>query len=156
MTGMNNKMLVQDGRVKTISKLRDYFVQREEVLMAFLFGSWARNQEGFESDLDMAVYFKPKTDILEWQTDSYYVNEKEIWLEIERIVGMEVDFLVLNRAPATVADTALKGLPIVIKDRKRYMDFLLRVTSEAIDFREWVEGYWRIKEKRRYEAAARG
>jgi len=69
---------------------------------------------------------------------------------------MEVDFLVLNRAPATVADTALKGLPIVIKDRKRYMDFLLRVTSEAIDFREWVEGYWRIKEKRRYEAAARG
>jgi len=74
MTGMNNKMLVQDGRVKTISKLRDYFVQREEVLMAFLFGSWARNQEGFESDLDMAVYFKPKTDILEWQTDSYYLN----------------------------------------------------------------------------------
>lgn len=27
------------------------------------------------------------------------------------------------------------------------MDFLLRITSEAIDFRQWVESYWNLKER---------
>jgi len=123
--------------------------------MAFLFGSWAKSQEGVESDVDIAVYFKPKTNVLEWQDpDSYYETEKQIWADIESIVEIEVDLLILNRAHATVADMALRGVPIVIKDRNLYMNFFLRITSEAIDFREWVDGYWRLKEKRKYAAVA--
>jgi hypothetical protein len=82
--------------------------------------------------------------------------KKKIWLEIEKIVDKEVDFLVLNRAPATVADAALRGIPVVIKDRKNYIDFLLRVTSEAIDFRQWVDGYWKLRERRKHETPVRG
>lgn len=149
------KELTQRKRSEMITKLKNYFQQREEVLMAFLFGSWAKNQEGLESDLDIAIYFKNPRNVLEWQADSYYETENQVWAEIERIVGMEVDFIVLNRAPATVADLALKGVPIVIKDHNCYMDFLLRITSEAIDFREWVEGYWRLKADRKYETSAR-
>ena len=155
MCGVDEKMEVQEERNKILIKLRDYFGQREEVLMSFIFGSWAKDQEGLESDLDIAVYFKPKTNILEWQADSYFETEKKIWLEIEKIVKREVDFLVLNRAPATVADAALRGIPVVIKDRKSYMDFLLRVTSEAMDFRQWVDGYWKLKERRKHETPAR-
>ncbi len=153
----DDRMLTKGDRKRIISRLRDCFEKREEVSMAFLFGSWAKNQEGIESDIDIAVYFKSKTNILEWQNiDSYYETENQIWIETEKIVGMEVDLVVLNRAPATIADSALRGIPIVIKDRNLYMDFLLRITSEAIDFREWVDGYWRLKEKRKYETTARG
>ncbi len=124
-----------------LSNLRDYFEKRREVSMAFLFGSWAKSQEGVESDVDIAVYFKPKTNVLEWQDpDSYYETEKQIWADIESIVEIEVDLLILNRAHATVADMALRGVPIVIKDRNLYMNFFLRITSEAIDFREWGDG----------------
>ena len=138
-----------------LSGLRDYLGKRREVSMAFLFGSWAKDQEGAESDMDIAVYFKPKLNALEWQNvDAYYETERTIWADIERIVEMEVDLLVLNRAHATVADSALRGIPIVIKDRNLYMNFFLRITSEAIDFREWVDGYWRLKEKRRDAFAA--
>jgi predicted nucleotidyltransferase len=153
---VDKKVGVQEERNRILIKLRDYFSQREDVLMSFIFGSWAKDQEGLESDLDIAVYFKPKTGILEWQGDSYFETEKKIWLEIEKIVEREVDFLVLNRAPATVADTALRGIPVVIKDRKSYMDFLLKVTSEAIDFRQWVDGYWKLKERRKHETPVRG
>jgi predicted nucleotidyltransferase len=61
------KMLTQDTKGKIISKLHDYFEKIEEVSMAFVFGSWEKNQECIESDIDIAVYFKPKTEILEWQ-----------------------------------------------------------------------------------------
>ena len=138
-----------------ISALRDYFKKREDVLMAFLFGSWIEDRESGESDIDIAVYLKPKRNILEWQSDNYYESEHQIWREIEKIVKKEVDLIVLNRASPTIADSALKGIPIIIKDRKFYMDFLLRITSEAIDFREWVEAFWMEKERRKYEITSR-
>ena len=138
-----------------ISALRDYFKKREDVLMAFLFGSWIKDRESGESDIDIAVYLKPKRNILEWQSDNYYESEHQIWREIEKIVKKEVDLIVLNRASPTIADSALKGIPIIIKDRKFYMDFLLRITSEAIDFREWVEAFWMEKEKRKCEITSR-
>ncbi len=90
-----------------------------------------------------------------WESsNSHYDSERQIWLEIERIVEKEVDLLVLNRATATIADGALRGLPLIIKNRNLYMDFLLRITSEAIDFRQWVEAYWTFKEQRRRGTAA--
>ncbi|MDI6704280.1 MAG: nucleotidyltransferase domain-containing protein, partial [bacterium] len=135
---------------KTVMKLKKYFTNREDIIMAFLFGSWVKGGNGIESDMDIAVYFKPKTGILEWEANTYYDNENSIWLEIERIVQREVDLLVLNRASATIAESALKGIPIIIKDHSFYIDFLLRITSEAIDFRDWIESYWSLKEKRRY------
>ncbi len=141
---------------RIVEKLGNYFEKRDDIVMAFLFGSWAKGHEGTESDIDIAVYFKPENNILEWEsTDSQYESEREIWLDIERIVEKDVDLLVLNRAAATVADSALRGYPIIIKDRNLYMDFLLRITSEAIDFRQWIDGYWTFKEQRRHGAATR-
>jgi hypothetical protein len=70
-------------------------------------------------------------------------------------VQREVDLLVLHRASATVAESALKGVPIIIKDRGLNLDFLLRITSEAIDLRKWVGEYWKLKERRKYGAIAR-
>ena len=137
----------QGEKEKVILELKDYFEKREEILMGFLFGSWAKDQEGIDSDMDIAIYFKPKSNVLEWQGGgSFTDNEKRIWVELEKIVGREIDLLVLNRAPATVADSALRGVPIIIKNKGVYLEFLLKVTSEAIDFREWVSDYWKLKE----------
>ena len=75
MTEMQNKV---------VEVLRDYFEKRDEILMAFLFGSWAKDQEGMESDMDIAVYFKSKADTMEWElTDSCYETEKQIWIDVE-------------------------------------------------------------------------
>lgn len=139
-----------------IEKLRNYFAKRDDVVMAFLFGSWAKGQEGIESDVDIGIYFKPRGRDLEWEkTDLQYDSEKHIWLDVERIVEREVDLLVLNRATPTIADSALRGIPIIIKDRNLYIDFLLRITSEAIDFRQWVEIYWKFKEQKKHGTTAK-
>lgn len=140
-----------------VKRLKNYFEKRDEVVLAFLFGSWAKGQRGIESDVDIAIYFQPKGNTLEWEeTDLQYDSENQIWSDVERIVGGEVDLLILNRAAPTIADSALRGIPIIIKNRNLYIDFLLRITSEAIDFREWVESYWNLKEQRKYGTPARG
>jgi len=127
------------NREELIIRLSDYFSKRDDVVMAFLFGSWAKCATHLESDVDIAVYFNKNMDESE---------ESSIWADVEKIVGINTDFVVLNRAFPEIADSALKGIPIIIKDRNIYLRFLIRVISEAIDYRSFVESYWRLKQKR--------
>jgi hypothetical protein len=55
---------------------------------------------------------------------------------------------VLNKAPRLIAfDAVNSGIPLVIKDTSLYLRFLLMVNSTAMDFREFVEDYWRIEQR---------
>ncbi|MBI5047997.1 MAG: nucleotidyltransferase domain-containing protein [Deltaproteobacteria bacterium] len=136
-----------------ITLLQPYFEKRDDIVMAFLFGSWAKGKGGMDSDVDIAVYFKPKTSRLEWEdSDARYDGETVLWREIEGLLGKEVDLLVLNRAASSVAESAISGAPLVIKDRGLYVDFMMRVTAEAEDFREFVISYWKLKEEIRTHA----
>lgn len=129
-----------------IKSLNDYFEKRDDVLMAFMFGSYAKATAHRESDVDIAVYFRPKTKYLEWEEfDVKYDAEDEIWLAIERLLKRNVDLIVLNRARSSIAASAINGMPIIIKDRGLYLDFMLRITREAEDFRDTVEDYWKTK-----------
>ncbi len=122
--------------------------------MAFLFGSWVKDREGVESDLDVAVYLRSPSAEREEGLFEDPEREEALCAGIEEIVGREVDLIVLNRAPARVAEAALRGVSLVIKDRGLYLDFLVRTSSEAADFREWSESFWRLKELRKHAAAA--
>ena len=136
-----------------IKLLRPYFEKRDDILMAFLFGSWASGKGGMDSDIDIAVYFKPKTGRLEWEdADARYDGEAVLWREIEGLLGREVDLLVLNRAASGVAESAISGAPLVIKDRGLYVDFMMRITAEAEDFREFAISYWKLKKEIRAHA----
>lgn len=132
------------------ARFREYFESRKEVVMAFLFGSCAKGLAGTDSDLDLAVYFDPGDRRLEWdEPNAWYDSESGIWADLEAMVGRNVDLLVLNRAAPTVAESAIRGTPIIIRDRGIYLDFLVTVSYEATDFREWMEDYWRLKERSR-------
>ena len=143
-----------EEKVRIASELGLLLQQEEDVLMAFVFGSWAKDQETIESDLDVAVYLRSPSADVEWGIFWDPGKEEALWARVTKIAGREVDLIILNRAPATVAEAALRGVPLVIKDRRLYLDFLLRISSEATDFREWSEGYWRLKEMRKDAAPA--
>ncbi|MBI5787236.1 MAG: nucleotidyltransferase domain-containing protein [Candidatus Schekmanbacteria bacterium] len=128
--------------------LREYFSKQTDILMAFIFGSYAKGRALVESDVDIAVYFKPQNQQVEWEIDKKYADESQIWLEVERIVKKNVDLLVLNRAFSTVAFEVLRtGVPIIIKDRRLYLRFFSRVSFEAMDFMEMADDYWAIEER---------
>ncbi len=131
-----------------IGFLKDYFVKRSDVSMAFVFGSYARGLEISESDFDLAVYFNPKGKVLEWEETISFKDEDKIWSDIEKIVCLNTDLVVLNRAPSTVAFSILQdGMPIIIKDDSLYLNFFLTISSVAEDFREFSRDFWAIKQR---------
>lgn len=139
--------------MKKISKsklksLKKYFLENPKVSMAFLFGSQVKGQALFDSDVDIAVYFKPEQRRLEWEERGEYPGVTEIWAETEKILGENVDILVLNKAPSLIAFDALRtGIPLVIKDGLLYLRFLLFISSAAMDFKEFIEDYWQIEQR---------
>ncbi len=117
--------------------------------MAFLFGSYAKGRQISESDLDVAVYFRPESGELEWETNLDY-GEDSLWLDLDRVAGQNTDLVVLNRAPAGLASEILRtGIPLVIKDRNLYLRLLNLVSQAAEDFRTVTEDWWAIKERSR-------
>ena len=116
--------------------------------MAFAFGSRAKGLQTTDSDLDIAVYFYPKADRLEWEEDCEYSEEDTIWSEVEKIAGKSTDLLVLNRAASTVAFAVLEeGIPLCVKDDSLYWAFYLATSSTAEDFRQFAREFWEIKQR---------
>lgn len=106
---------------------------------AFLFGSQARGRAHMLSDVDIAVYFRPRQRYpLEREAEVFYPAEGEIWTDLERLLQREVEVLVLNRAPASVAFSAIGGTPLAVNDVRQYLDFSEVVSFEAMDFREML------------------
>ena len=139
--------MIVPAKVNT-RELKDYFANQKNISMAFIFGSFAKGQHLPDSDVDIAVYFNPAGRALEWEEDTFYPEEDRIWRELENLLDREVDLLVLNRASSRMASKVLKtGLPIFIKDRSFYWRFFLTVNYASADFKEFIQGYRRIRER---------
>lgn len=139
-----------------IQKLKKYFDGKKEIAFAFLFGSYARGNANKLSDVDIAVYFYPeKRHPLEYEEEIFYDSEDEIWADIERNLKKEVELLVLNRAPATVAGAAIRGIPLAINDWGLYLDFMEVITEVAEDFMNSVIENYRTREALKRETKIR-
>lgn len=132
-----------------LEKLKEYFEKRGDVVMAFVFGSQAKGRAHAGSDWDIAVYFKPEVEWVEWEEQNReYPEEDRVWGDCMDILKTDnVDLIVLNRAPASIADSAIRGIPLVIKDRGLWLDFMLIITRQAEDFREFVRDYYEIYQR---------
>lgn len=145
---MDNRNANNEQIGEITRKLKDYFEKRDDVVMAFLFGSFAKGQALYDSDADIAVYFKPKTKAIEWEEDNFYPEEDKIWRELENILKRDVDLLILNCAHSRLVSKILRaGIPIVIKDHSIYWRFFLLISSVARDFQEFIRDYRRIRER---------
>lgn len=119
--------------------LNQYFENRNDIAFAFLYGSQAHGYATRLSDVDIAVYFYPRERRpIEYESENNYDGEDEIWGDLERFLKKEVELLVLNRAAATVAASAIRGIPLAMNDWGLYLDFMLVITDVAIDFTELI------------------
>jgi uncharacterized protein YutE (UPF0331/DUF86 family)/predicted nucleotidyltransferase len=127
--------------------LRDYFLGRPDVAMAFVFGSHARGEAHANADLDVAVYFTPPGPAVEWESTREYPAEREVWNAVEDIAEIDTDFIVLNRCPAVFADTVLReGRALAMRDADIHTRNMLMVTDEAERFRRDALEVWTMKD----------
>jgi len=133
-----------------IIKLREYFQERTDVAFAYLFGSMVSGITHASSDIDIGVYFKTKTGELEYESETEYSGEKDLWSDLERVTGRETDMVVLNRAPSILFDGVLKnGLKIFSNDDALLLRLWLAVGMAAQDFREFTDDFVTIRNRSR-------
>jgi predicted nucleotidyltransferase len=123
------------NNIPNIESVKHYFESRKDVAFAFLFGSQAMGTATKLSDIDIAVYFYPgKRHPIEYEEEVFYDTEDEVWDDLEKLLKREVEMLVLNRVSATVAASAIRGIPLAINDWGLYLDFMEVITHESEDF----------------------
>lgn len=129
-------------------RLKSYFEGQESVSFAYLFGSTVSGLTHSESDFDIGIYFTPKTEELEYESQSEYEEEDKTWLELEKITGKKTDMVVLNRAPSTLLYSVLhNGQKIFVRDEKFLSRLFLAVSSAAEDFRDFIKDFVKIRER---------
>ncbi|MEK7377036.1 MAG: nucleotidyltransferase domain-containing protein [Candidatus Margulisiibacteriota bacterium] len=121
-----------------MEKLREYFGCKQEVIMAFLFGSSAKSRMTSQSDFDIAV----------WLREGYSIEEiNSTWRDLESILKRNVDLIVLNQARPSIAWAAMRGKKILVRDFRFFINKMLEVSAEAEDFREFTLDFWRLRNK---------
>jgi len=142
-------VIFMSDRDEAIKKLKEYFQKRDDVVMAFLFGSQANKRAHSGSDWDIAVYFKPEVERIEWEEHGReYLEEDKVWNDCIDILKTDnVDLIVLNRAPASIADTAIRSIPLVLKDERLWLRFMLIISREAEDYHQFVHEFYEIAQR---------
>jgi predicted nucleotidyltransferase len=127
-----------------LNEIKEYLKSRKDVAFAFLYGSYSKGNATSLSDVDIAVYFHPQQrHPVEFEEERFYDGENEVWGHLQEILRKEVELLVLNRVPASVAASAIRGIPLAMNDWGLYLDFMEIITDVAEDFEEFIIRYYK-------------
>ena len=108
-----------------IPKLRKFFENRPEVLLAILFGSAMRRS--LVRDLDLAILLRRRLDLMSFC---------KLMAELEDLTGIPIDLVPLDKAPPIIVLKALQeGRIIFIRDRRIYPELLKRTIAEITDLK---------------------
>ncbi|MHC1629222.1 MAG: type VII toxin-antitoxin system MntA family adenylyltransferase antitoxin [Candidatus Nezhaarchaeales archaeon] len=118
-----------------LRKLVDLFRSEKEVLVAYLFGSYARGLETLQSDVDIAILLSE-------------VPEKalEYYLHLERrlaeVLENDVDLVFLNDAPPLLRYQVIKyGRLLFSRDERVRVMFEAKSLCEYLDFSRALRRY---------------
>jgi predicted nucleotidyltransferase len=125
------------NRAEIFDILEKVMEKDEEVLFAYLFGSYARDAIDFDSDIDVAVYLK-SSDV-----KGYIGKEQELTIElVTKIHTDRIDLRILNVLPLLLQYTILKdGMPIFVRDDKARVDFETWVMNRFFDLKPYIDEY---------------
>jgi predicted nucleotidyltransferase len=124
------------------ARLAEFFAaeaERQGIAAAYLFGSVARGTAGKRSDVDVAVLY-------EGDPPSGFAGLGiPLAGDLERLLGHEVEVIVLNRAPADLVHRVLRdGHLLLDRDRSRRIAFEVRSRNEYFDLLPYLLRYRRM------------
>ena len=110
-----------------LEAVRERLSEREDIQLAFIFGSYVSGHISGESDLDIAVLFKQIPDIT-------VINR--IRDDISEAFKRDVDIVVLNESSPIIRMQALKNGVIAVKtNRSIYNAFFVKTIKEYDDLK---------------------
>ena len=124
--------------------IREYLLNRDDIVAAYLFGSRARGTARSSSDIDIALLLRdpddpPERDRISKKLDRFD-RRLEIAGELETIARAKVDVIDMEEAPLALRHQILTdGILLVDKDEQRRIDFEVSSRRQYFDFRRFIE-----------------
>ena len=119
----SRRTLDREALIEILTKTLSAF---DDVIFAYLYGSFARGEHHKFSDVDVAIYLKRPSG--------------EIYLDIlgaTEIDGAEIDLKVLNNAPPIFRYRVIKeGILLLCRDEELHENFIFHTLIEALEFIE--------------------
>jgi len=117
---------IKDDVLKLIPDAEIYLKSREDILFAYLFGSFAKDTAGLFSDLDIAVYLSG---------NKFSEKRMEILGDLIDIFKTdEIDLVILNTAPLTLRMKILQHKRLLADNAP-----FIRHTYESVTIRSYFD-----------------
>lgn len=127
------KQVSPEGREHILNEIGELLGRRDDVLFAYVYGSFARG-EPF-SDIDVGVYLSDRASGFD-----------DLMFEafLERKLGFPVDVRVINEAPLSFAFRVIsEGSVVCSKDEAKRAAFESRIRLSYFDFKPFRDRYYR-------------
>jgi len=97
----------------------------DNVLFAYLFGSYATNGQTSMSDIDIAVYLK----------DTSLDSQLQLTYELSKVFSQDIDLIVLNDVKNIYLLESILNESVVVKDSEDRIDFELIKEHDILDYK---------------------
>ncbi|HAO20215.1 MAG TPA: hypothetical protein DCQ37_06845 [Desulfobacteraceae bacterium] len=117
--------------MEIVEKLKERLIRDENIIFGLVFGSYAKNRQRSQSDIDIALYFANPPeglDLLDFMSD------------LCNYAGKDVDVVVLNKASAFLRHEIMKhAIRLFIRDRFVYQRFREKTMTDY-DIYKYMSG----------------
>lgn len=122
------------------SELKTLFEQKPHVVLAYLFGSHARQEANRLSDVDIAVLLAGRPS-----DDACFAARMDIMGLVMRILRVnDVDVAILNQAPLALRyRVARDGRILFCRDENAGVEFTARTVMQYLDFKPVIDVFER-------------
>lgn len=125
----------QDFERLKVDCLRSQFGEEEDVVLAYLFGSSARQRADRLSDLDVAVLLDSPID-----RQNYINRHADLISALSGCIDREIDLVFLGHAPPFLAYEVIRhGRLLYTRSNRAHRDFLVRTREAFFDYRHRLE-----------------
>jgi uncharacterized protein len=119
---------------KIIKKINNFIQNQNEIIFAYIFGSFIE-EEKFH-DIDIAIYVNEKKTS---SKSTFY--EIELSNQIESITSIPIDIIRLNSAPDAIVYRATKGLLIKNDNDNLRINYITACWKKYWDYQNIVQEY---------------
>lgn len=125
----------QKEKQRICNLLKDYFkvkAQGYNIVLVFLYGSWAAGLAGKDSDIDIAIMIEG-----EKSEEEIFSTINSITLELLDNLKRDITILYIDNdisKPLLHYNAIVKGIPVYISDFYRYVDVWLKAIDAMEDF----------------------
>ncbi len=114
-----------------VEKCKNVLMKYENILFAYIFGSYAKGNMRADSDLDIGIYLKEEMNIEEYL---------KIRMDLTKICKRQVDLVVLNAAtPLLKYEIYKNNILLFTRDRTIESNYKVKILFEYNDIKRYLE-----------------